>query len=104
MQKQLLSLGDITIKPDRQTAYFKGRMLDLRRKEYELLEFMIRNKDRVLNKLTILEYVWHYNANTNSKTLEVHIAGLRKKLKECKKNYSIKTVHGFGYMLCDSNN
>ncbi len=104
MQNQSLTLGDITIIPDQQIACYKGQMLDLRRKEYELLEFMIRNKDRVLNKLTILEYVWHYNANTTSKTLEVHVAGLRKKLKECKKNCSIKTVHGFGYMLCDSNN
>ncbi len=103
MKDQSLSLGDIIIRPDQQTAYYKGRTLDLRIKEYELLEFMIRNKERVLNKLTILEYVWHYNANTTSKTLEVHVAGLRKKLKECKENCSIKTVHGFGYMLCDSN-
>lgn len=104
MQKKSLSLGDITIRSDRQTAYFKGRAISLRKKEYELLEFMIRNKERVLNKLTILEYVWHYNADTSSKTLEVHVAALRKKLKKCKKNCFIKTVHGFGYMLSDTNN
>lgn len=94
-----LVLGNLTIKKDTREVFIEGQKINLRRKEYDLLEFLAINHGRVLNRLTILEYVWNYHIHTESNTLEAHINSLRKKLKHgCGKNI-IKTVHGVGYKL-----
>ncbi len=88
--------------PDTQEVKRSGKQIKLRKKEYELLEFLARNKDRVLNRLTILEYVWNYSTSVESNTLEVHMAALRKKLDAGYSNKLLQTVHGLGYKLRDS--
>jgi two-component system, OmpR family, response regulator ArlR len=98
-----LKIGDITVQSDTHEAYNRSQKIPLRKKEFELLEFLVRNKNRVLNRLTILEYVWCYEARADTNTLEVHIAVLRRKLKKHHAKSLIRTIHGLGYMLCDSN-
>ncbi|MFC1748038.1 winged helix-turn-helix domain-containing protein, partial [Pseudomonadota bacterium] len=71
------------------------RKIRLRKKEYDLLEFLVRNAGRVLNRLTILEYVWNYSIHANTNTLEVHVANLRRKID----SQIIQTIHGLGYKL-----
>lgn len=97
----MLKLRDLQIDTETHQVCRNGRNLKLRKKEYELLEFLARNKDRVLNRLTILEYVWNYNTSVKTNTLEVHMVALRKKLDRSGANRLIKTIHGLGYKLCD---
>ena len=91
----VLRLGNLTIDTTNQLVRRQNKKINLRKKEFELLEFLARNKERVLNRLTILEYVWNYSAQVNTNTLEVHIAGLRKKIGK----KLILTIPGLGYKL-----
>lgn len=61
-KKQRFIFGGFTINTESQEVTRNGKTVQLRKKEYELLEFLARNKDRVINRLTILEYVWNYDA------------------------------------------
>jgi len=94
-----LKLGDLTINLKTQQVYRKGKKIDLRKKEYQLLEFLAINKNKVVNRLTILEYVWNYELGMESNTLEVHMAGLRRKLHPDYTKTNIETIHGLGYKL-----
>lgn len=67
----------------------------LRRKEFDLLEYMLLNKNRVLSVETILEHVWEIGLNAVSNTVSVHIRSIRAKLG----SDLIKTRHGFGYVI-----
>lgn len=99
-RKSTLNIGSIKICTNLRKVLINNRKIKLRKKEYELLEFLARNSDRVINRLTILEYVWNYHANIETNTLEVHMAGLRKKIAKESPRKMIRTVHGFGYQLC----
>ncbi len=104
MTRQLqLSFGDYTFCSDSCAIYYKGKQrIGLRRKEYELLEFMAKNKEKVVNRLTILQNVWQHGTPESAKTLDVHMVNLRKRLKSVSDTSFIRTIHGLGYKLCDS--
>jgi DNA-binding response OmpR family regulator len=70
----------------------------LRRKEFCLLEYLIRNKNRTVSRNELLDHVWDYRKINNSNTVDVHIKRLRDKIKS---SDIIQTVHGFGYRLND---
>ncbi len=76
----------------------KDEIIKLRKKEYELLQFLITNKNRIVNRNTILENVWGLSSNPFTNTVDVHIASLRKKLNRGDK-VLLKTIHGVGYKL-----
>lgn len=97
-----IKIKDITILPDSREVLVRGQKIFLRKKEYELLEFLARNPEKAMNRLTILEYVWDYSIHANTNTLEVHIAALRKKLLKYNKENLIRTIHGLGYALTTS--
>jgi len=78
-----------------------GIKIRLRKKEFELLEFLIHNRDRMISRSILLEYVWHYDSNANSKTLEVHMSSLRSKVDKNFDHKLIETIHGYGYRLND---
>ncbi len=80
-------------------VYRGDKPIALRKKEYDLLEFLSRNPGRILNRLSILEYVWNYNAEIATNTLEVHIAALRRKIEGKRNGKIIRTVHGIGYIF-----
>ncbi|MBU1446278.1 winged helix-turn-helix domain-containing protein [Patescibacteria group bacterium] len=79
-------------------ANIAGEIVKLRKKEYELLQFLITNKNRIINRNTILENVWGPDSNPFTNTVDVHIASLRKKLNQGDQ-VLLKTVHGVGYKL-----
>jgi len=74
-------------------------VIKLRRKEFELLQFLLNHRNKVVNKHAILEYVWNYDMQAQSNTLEVHMANLRQKLHQKTSRKIIQTVHGAGYRL-----
>lgn len=101
MKPEYFRLGNLTINTKTKQVSKSGRPIRLRKKEYDLLEFLAMNKNRVLNRITILEYVWNYSAAIETNTLEVHMAALRHKIKD-KLSPQIQTIHGLGYALMDS--
>lgn len=97
-----LTFGGLSINTETQEVYRNGKKVKLRKKEYELLEFLARNKDRVINRLTILEYVWNYDVSVDTNTLEVHMVALRRKIDGGQTHKLLQTIHGRGYKLCDT--
>lgn len=93
-----LSVGRFTIKAEKYEIYLNGNLLDLTLKEYELLEVLLRNKDRVLKREYLLQLLWDYADGVNTRVLDVHISKLREKIEvEPKNPRYIKTVRGVGY-------
>jgi DNA-binding response OmpR family regulator len=78
-----------------------GRRIDLRPKEYALLEFLMRNSDRPVTRSLIIEHVWDIHFDSISNVVEVHINALRNKIDRDFSVPLIHTVRGVGYMLSD---
>lgn len=77
-----------------------GQEISLTKKEYELLEFLIRNKGIVVSREQIFDNVWGINSNSQMRMVDIQISHLRDKIEQDTKNPQIiKTVHGFGYIL-----
>jgi len=96
-EKEIL-IGDFTIKPEKYEILQQGQLLDLTLKEYELLEILLKNKDRVLKREYLLQVLWDYADGVNTRVLDVHISKLREKIEADPKNPTyIKTVRGVGY-------
>lgn len=88
-----LSLSSLSMKITR-----GKKEIYLTRKEFALLEFLLRNKGRVVSREEIFEQVWNTDDNPLSKTVETHIVNLRKKI-ERKGKKIIQNVHGRGYII-----
>ena len=77
-----------------------GKEISLTKKEYELLEFLIRNKGIVVSREQIFDNVCGINSNSQMRMVDIQISHLRDKIEQDTKNPQIiKTVHGFGYIL-----
>lgn len=77
-----------------------GKEIELSKKEFSLLEYLMRNKNRILTKENILEHVWSYESDVLENTVEVYIGYLRNKID--KQKTLIKTIRGFGYKIEDN--
>ncbi len=95
-----VQLKDLRIFPDSlEIETEPGRRIKLRKKEFQLLYFLINNPNKVINKHALLELIWNYDLYTQTNTLEVHMSNLRKKLHSLVEHPMIQTVHGAGYRL-----
>ncbi len=94
-----LKLFDLELDLNRKVARRGGKTIDLTAKEYSLLEYLIRNKNRVISRNEILENVWSTNFDTTTNVIDVYINFLRKKID---KEYDVKIIHtmvGMGYII-----
>lgn len=76
-----------------------GRRIDLQPLEYQLLEYLLRNKGRVVSRNTILERVWDYDFDPHTNVVEARVCRLREKIDRGPGEKLIRTVRGFGYVL-----
>lgn len=97
--KQILSTHDIQLDTERKTAVRGKKILNLRKKEYLLLEYLLRNAGKVLSRSMILDHIWEEESETMSNVVEVHIKYLRDKIDKPFDKKLIKTVHGLGYKI-----
>jgi len=93
---KVFELAYVRVEFDSHLAYLNGQIVDLTPKEYELLEVLITNRNIALSRDKLLELVWEYDFEGDSRTVDVHIQKLRKKLGW--ENH-IKTVYKLGYRL-----
>ncbi|QNR23572.1 response regulator transcription factor [Croceimicrobium hydrocarbonivorans] len=95
---EALQLGEIRMDLSAHLVYRNDELIQLTQREFALLEFLLRNKNRVCRRVQILENVWDSNYNYNAGIIDVYINTLRKKLKlEGEDNY-IQTIRGVGYI------
>lgn len=96
----VLTLDDLSLDTGTYEVKRAGRKVKLSQREYALLEYMLRNQNRILSKTNIISHVWDYDADILPNTLEVYIGYLRNKIeKPFRGPELIHTVRGFGYKL-----
>ncbi len=95
----ILTVADLEMDTHTRTVRRGGKRIELNRKEFALLEYLMRNPGTNLTRAMILEHVWDMNADPFTNTVDVHIRFLRGKMDEGFKKKLIKTVHGFGYRI-----
>ena len=96
-----LRVGDLEIDTIRRRVSRGGRAIDLKPKEYALLEFLAQHSDRPVTRSHIIEHVWDIHFDSISNVVEVHINSLRNKIDRGADGPLIHTVRGVGYMLSD---
>ena len=96
--KDLICCGDVAIDVAKCEVAFRGRLVELTFKEYELLTFLVNNKGRVFSREALLNGVWGYDYFGGDRTVDVHIRRLRSKLDE---SDCIETVRNIGYRFRD---
>ena len=96
----ILKLSDLALNPATFEVVRAGQPIQLSTKEFALLEYMLRNQNRILTKENIISHVWDYDSDILPNTVEVYMAYLRSKIDRPFKGPSlIHTVRGFGYRL-----
>jgi heavy metal response regulator len=95
----VLTLADLELDTVTHKARRGTRLIDLTTKEYALLEFFLRNKERVLSRTIIAEHIWDYHFDTGTNLIDVYINHLRNKVDTGFDRKLIHTVRGVGYVL-----
>lgn len=99
IQEKILRLGVLTVNPTRHVVQVDGETVNLTLKEFELLCLLLENPGVVFTRDQLLNQIWGYSFDGESRTVDVHVRHLRQKLGECGKY--IETVRGIGYRLGD---
>ncbi len=94
---QVLQLGDVALDPARRTVTVSDEPITLRTKEFDLLQCLLEHQGLVLSREQLLSQVWGYDYAGETRTVDVHVAGLRKELRAS--NVAVETVWGIGYKL-----
>lgn len=95
----VLEIEDLTLDTSTYEVKRGGKLIPLTAKEFKLLEYLIINKGAVLSRETILDHIWLYSPEIESRVVDVYIGYLRKKIDEGFDNKLIKSVRGFGYTI-----
>ena len=95
----VLKVGDLEMDLVSPLVTRGGERIDLQPLEYQLLEYLMRNKGRVVSRNTILERVWNYDFDPHTNVVEVRVCRLRDKIDRGSSRSLIATVRGFGYVL-----
>jgi two-component system OmpR family response regulator len=94
-----LTVGDLTLDLRSRRAVRAGREIELRAREFALLEYLMRNAGRVVSKTMILSHVWDYNFDPRTNVVDVLVHRLREKIDKGFDHKMIHTVRGIGYVL-----
>lgn len=98
----VLRCGDLVMDLLSRKVSRMGRALDLLPREFKLLEYFLRNKDRVVTRTMLLEQVWDYRFDPHTSIIDTHISRLRKKLDEGFEQPLLHTLRGVGYRLSEN--
>lgn len=97
--RNIISYGDIEMDVNYRTVTRDGRIIFLRRKEFEILEYMLLHPGQVLSRQRLLNHVWPEEMYHFTNTVDVHISSIRKKIDKRMNRKMIYTVHGVGYKI-----
>ncbi len=94
-----LRVGDLTLNPDTHEVVRGERDVDFTQREFELLEYLMRNERIVISRQQLLDEVWGYDPFSTTNTIEVFISNLRRKLEADGEPRLLHTIRGAGYVL-----
>ena len=94
-----LSVADLRLNPDTHEVSRAGRRIDLTQREFELLEYLMRNERIVISRQRLLDEVWGYDPFSMTNTIEVFVSNLRRKLEAGGEPRLLHTIRGAGYVL-----
>ena len=94
-----LVVGDLQLNPDTHEVRREQRAIDLTQREFELLEYLMRNERIVVPRQRLLEEVWGYDPFATTNTIEVFVSNLRRKLEAGDEPRLLHTIRGAGYVL-----
>ena len=100
-QEEILSVKNLTMYPARHEVKVDATPVELTKKEYDLLEYLLRNKRTVLTRDQILSNVWDYDYMGDTNVVDVYIRYLRQKLDDRFQEKYIHTMRGVGYVIKD---
>ncbi len=96
-----LVVGDLTLDSVSKTVSRSGKVIELSAKEFSILEYLMRNKGRVVSKEMIMKHVWDFDADILPNNVEVFVSYIRNKIDKPFSSPLLHTVRGFGYKLED---
>jgi DNA-binding response OmpR family regulator len=96
-----IKCGDLVLDTVSHVAIRDGKEIELTSKEYALLEYMMRNKNRILSRSTITQHVWKHNFDPDSNIIDVYVKRLRSKIDYKKNKQLVQSVRGVGYRVRD---
>lgn len=95
----VLTVGELKLNPDTHEVLRGERQLDLTQREFELLEYLMRNERIVISRQRLLDEVWGYDPFSMTNTIEVFVSNLRRKLEADGEPRLLHTIRGAGYVL-----
>ena len=95
----ILKINDIEINLNNHEVNIEHQPISLNGKEYDLLVYLVQNKNTILTKDQIFERIWGFDSDTSITVVEVYMSNLRKKLRPSKNDYLIKTIRNVGYIF-----
>ncbi|MCA9382840.1 response regulator transcription factor [Candidatus Dojkabacteria bacterium] len=95
----IIKFNDIEINTDQRTVTRDGIAIGLRKKEFDILHFLVANKGRVITRDQILNNIWSIYSEPFSGTVDVHLSNIRRKLNIGGKPNIIRTIHGVGFIV-----
>lgn len=100
-KENILSFKDLHLNLKNKTASIGEEVIKLNGKQFDLLEYLINNKNTILTKEQIFDRIWGFESDTSTTVVEVYASNLRKNLKKYDYDQYIKTFRGLGYMLSE---
>jgi DNA-binding response OmpR family regulator len=101
-ETNVLRVADLEMNPESKMVTRNGKRISLTSTEFRLLEFLMKNKGKVLSRMTILENVWGIDFNISTNVVDVYINYVRKKIESSFDRKILHTVVGMGYVIKDS--
>lgn len=95
----VLHLADLSLDPTRREVRRGSRMVDLTKTEFDLLQVLLEQSGIVLSREYLYEHIWGFDFETNSKSLDVYIGYLRRKIEQDDESKLLHTVRGVGYVV-----
>ena len=97
----MLTVGDLELDLLGRTVRRAGHEIELQRREFQILEILVKNAGRVVTRTMLLEQVWDYHFDPQTNVIDVHISRLRRKVDAGPGPALIETVRGAGYRIRD---
>ena len=100
-KENVLTFKEMKLNLKNKTVEINGELVKLNGKQFDLLEYLINNKNTILTKEQIFDRIWGFESDTSTTVVEVYASNLRKNLKKVGYDHYIKTFRGLGYMLSE---
>ena len=97
--KSVLKVADLKLDSSKMIVERSGQQVSLTKTEFDLLHFLMKNSGRVLTRETILNKIWLYSPDIESRVVDVYVGYLRKKIDKGRPNKLIQSIRGFGYTI-----